>query len=565
MQFQPKNVLISVAWPYVNGELHIGHLAGYLLPADIYARYRRACGDNVAMVSGSDSHGTPITVEAEKKGINPQEVVNLYHPLVQSLFMDTLHLTFDEYTTTMTTIHEQVAHTCFLGLLKNGYIIKKTAQQYYSPDEKRFLPDRYVEGTCSYCGFSDARGDQCDNCGKLLDTETLLKPRSKFNNTPIEIRDTEHYYIDWPKLQPQLEKYVERASPVWRTWVAQETKGWLQEGLQPRAITRDIDWGVSIPHDQIPDDMKLQDREGKRFYVWFEAVLGYLSATQELAELKGTNWEDFWKGENVEHHYFMGKDNLVFHTLFLPGQLMGSDPSLHLPDNVSVNMFLNLENKQFSKSRGVVILIKDLVEKYGNDPVRFYLTSIMPETSDSSFSWEGFQEVHNNVLVGTYGNYVSRTLALAHGAGMKNVSEASISQAGRHAVQQAFEHARASLDAHKYKEYLKAGLDLAAFANKFVSDTKVWELKDKTKAGDEQSPEYYAAIHEMFTYIIALAYLFAPVMPESSEKVLRYAGITDALWPDVGHELETIQKHLKNIDTSQTLNHLFQKIESPGL
>lgn len=554
-------VLIAVAWPYVNGELHIGHLAGYLLPADIYSRYRHAIGDDVIMVSGSDSHGTPITVEAEKKNLTPAQVVELYHPQVHDLFLNKLHLTYDIYTTTMTQNHAEVVQECFLNLLKNGYIIKKSARQYYSPEESRFLPDRYVEGTCSFCCFNDARGDQCDNCGKLLDVDTLSNPRSKFNNTAIEIRETEHYYIDWPKMQPLLQKYITKTSPQWRKWVAQETQGWLDEGLQPRAITRDIDWGVAIPHDKIPAEMQLKDAPTKRFYVWFEAVQGYLSATKELCTQRKTDWKNYWYGEGIEHHYFMGKDNLVFHTLFWPGQLMGNDPELHLPDQVVVNMFLNLEGKQFSKSRGVIILIKELIEQYGNDSVRFYFTNVMPETSDASFSWSNFEEVHNNVLVGTYGNYVSRTLSLGAEADFAQVAAQSISPEGRSAIIKAFESGRASLHIHKYKEFLKAVLDLSSHANKFISDKKVWELRDKTKAGNQQSDAYYQAIHEMYAYLIAMAYLFAPVMPESSEKICVHLGLKNTGWPTEGKEYEEIAALLPHVAPNGDLGHLFTKMQ----
>lgn len=557
-----KKVLIGTAWPYVNGDLHIGHLAGNLLPADIYARYRRALGDDVAMVSGSDCHGTPITVEAEKKNLTPAQVVELYHPKVVDLFTHKLKLSYDIYTTTMTAIHEQTVHECFLGLLGKGCIIKKSARQYYSPDENRFLPDRYVEGICSYCGFTDARGDQCDNCGKLLDVDTLSKPHSKFNNAPIEIKESEHYYVDWPKIQPLLQTYVSKASPHWRNWIAQETQGWLDEGLQPRAITRDIDWGVTLPHESIPEDMKLIDAEKKRFYVWFEAVVGYLSAYKELAQQQNIDWKAFWYGDNIEHHYFMGKDNLVFHTLFWPGQLMVLDSEIHLPDAAVVNMFLNLEGKQFSKSRGVTIDIAEIVETYGNDSVRFYLTSIMPETHDASFAWSHFQEVHNNIMVGTFGNYISRTFALADGADMEKIAAAGISEAGRQAIMHAYATAHTALSAHKFKDFLKSGLDLAATANKFISDTKVWELRDKEKDRSSQSPEFYAALHEMLAYVVALTDLLAPVMPEACVKIRTHMGLEgNDLWPERGAEYEVIAQLLGKVDLSGKFEHLFHKIE----
>ncbi len=311
-----QNIFIGVAWPYVNGELHIGHLAGYLIPADIYARFHRYIGNNVLMVSGSDCHGTPITLEAEKKKISPKELVSLYHPKHKKLF-NLYNLSFDVYTKTTTTNHKRVVQDLFIRLIKNGYIYKKETNQYFSLKENRFLPDRYVEGVCPYCKFPNARGDQCDNCGRVLEAGELIKPKSKLTGFPVGLNETEHYYFDLPKLEPFLRKYIAKNGPRWRKWVYEETLGWLKKGLRPRSISRDINWGVEIPVKSLPKNLQIKNAKDKRIYVWFEAVIGYLSASIEWSRTT-EKWRNFWYSNGfITHYYFMGKDNLVFHTLFL--------------------------------------------------------------------------------------------------------------------------------------------------------------------------------------------------------------------------------------------------------
>src|SRR3990167_911865 len=383
------NIFVGVAWPYVNGELHIGHLAGYLLPADIYAKYNRSIGNNVLMVSGSDCFGTPITVEADKQATLPKEIANLYHKRNVFLFKEILGLSFDIYTRTDTDHHIKITQEFFLNFLEKGYIFSSKTKQYFSDKENKFLPDRYIEGRCGKCDSLNARGDQCDNCGKLFEVGELINPRSKLNGFKVSLRDTEHYFIDWAKLQPQIEKYVKGNGHKWKKWVYQETLGWLNKGLKPRAVTRDIDWGVPLPIEKITKNKLIENIENKRLYVWFDAVIGYLSASMlwSKEEQNGEKWKEFWYNPDSEHIYFMGKDNLIFHTIFWPAQLMVKDVNLHLPDVQSVNMFLNLDGVQFSKSKGITLRIEDIVNHYGNDPVRFYLTAIMPEVSDSSFEW----------------------------------------------------------------------------------------------------------------------------------------------------------------------------------
>ena len=326
--------------------------------------------------------------------------------------MKELGISFDLYTKTDNPNHKKIVQDFFVKLLERGLIFKKETEQYYSPEEKRFLPDRYVEGKCPHCGFAEARSDQCENCGRVLSPGELQNPKNRTSGKPAALKPTEHYFFDWPKLQPFLEKYV-AGREGWRNWVLKETEGWLKTGLKPRAITRDLDWGVEIPIERIPKELRIDNYEHKRIYVWFEAVIGYFSASLEWAELQGKQWEDWWYDKDAIHAYFMGKDNLVFHTLFWPGQLHACDEKLHLPDLPVINQFLNLEGRKFSKSRGIIIDSKYFVETYGLDALRFYLTLIAPESADTDFTWADFVGKNNEILIGNLGNFVNRTLTLA--------------------------------------------------------------------------------------------------------------------------------------------------------
>ncbi|OGC39024.1 methionine--tRNA ligase, partial [candidate division WWE3 bacterium RBG_13_37_7] len=465
-------------------------------------------GDDVLMVSGSDCFGTPITVEADKEGKAPEEVANSYHEKDVHLFKDILDLSYDLYTKTLTDQHIKVTQDFFVKLLENGYIFVDKSSQYFSPTEKRFLPDRYVIGKCPNCGFADARSDQCDSCGKVLNQGELINPVSTISKEPVELKETQHYFIDWPKLQPKIVQYVKTHSSGWKDWVRAETLGWLNEGLKPRAITRDIDWGVPIPKDRIPENMLINDIDTKRIYVWFDAVIGYYSASLLWAQETGGDWKSFWYNKDAYHYYFMGKDNLMFHTIFWPGQLMGFDDQLHLPDLPSINMFFHLEGEKFSKSRGVTIEIKDLVEKYGNDRVRFYITLVMPETRDSSFSWSDFKEKINGVLVANIGNFIHRALSVGYNNGF-NVSADKIFPEVLAEVKSSFSTARNYLEKCEFRNYLEVILKLAGFGNKLCDEEKIWELakKDTTRFG--------AVMTNLYFIIGSLGYLFAPLMPEA--------------------------------------------------
>ncbi len=551
----PRNIFIGVAWPYVNGNLHIGHLAGYLLPTDICARYHRLVGDNVLMVSGSDCHGTPITLEADKRGVTPKEIADEYHAKDVDLFENVLHLTYDLYTRTDTPHHAKVTQEFFLKLLQEGYILIQTTKQYYSDAEERFLPDRYIEGECPYCGFKEARSDQCDNCTKLIEQGELINPISRISQSEVRLKETQHYFIDWSKLQPQIEEYVNHTSHQWKEWVAQETKGWLAEKLQPRPITRDIDWGVKIPVDRIPPEQIIDNAENKRFYVWFDAVIGYFSASLLWSQQTGGDWKKFWYGNQVKHYYFMGKDNLVFHTIFWPGKLIVYDSKLHLPDIPSINQFLNFDGQQFSKSRGVVVDSREIVEKFGNDFVRFYLTYIMPEKRDTSFSWLDFQQRVNNILIGNFGNYIHRVLSIGHKTKISELGQAELAAETTQVIKQAFQTSRDSLERSEYKPYLNAILELSAYGNKQFDYEKVWELRknDRTR--------FSTVLTQLYAIVIALGYLVQPLLFESADKIFSNLGITEpSTWPPTGNEAQHIHQLLQQIDTSISPQRLYLKI-----
>jgi len=544
-----QNIFIGVAWPYVNGELHVGHLAGYLIPADICARFHRYIGNNVLMASGSDCHGTPITVEAEEKNLSPREVVDLYHPKHKNLF-DLYGLSFDIYTKTITENHQKVVQDMFLRLIKNGYIYKDTSRQCFSPKENRFLPDRYVEGICPYCKFPNARGDQCDQCGKILNQGELVNPKSKLTGNLIVLRETEHYYLDLPKLEPFLKKYVEKNSSYWRNWVYKETMGWLKKGLEPRSITRDLNWGVKIPVESLPPELRIKNAENKRIYVWFEAVIGYLSASMEWA--KNTDkWRDFWYlKESTKHYYFMGKDNLVFHTLFWPAQLYGAYENIHLPDYLAINHFLTLEGQKFSKSRNIIVDSQYIGKEYGVDPVRFYITLIMPENSDANFSWSHFVEVNNGILIGSLGNFINRTLKLS--LPLNSFSGEEIENKVAVKIKNLLEKSRKHVLNCEFKLYLQAIIDIATFGNKYIEQNAPWKL-------EQGSSKFKSVMTNALLMVLAIHLAWEPLIPETNKKLAKMLDLEIKTWP----EKEIIQ-YLKEFLLKIKINDpkpLFNRIE----
>ena len=503
-----EKIFIGVAWPYVNGEIHIGHLAGCLLPADILARFFRLKNHKVLMASGSDCFGTPVLFEAVEKKVKPAKLVSHYHKKLKELFK-LLNLSFDIYTRTDNPLHKKTTQDFFLKLYQKGYIYRKVSKQYYSRKDKVFLPDRFVEGICKYCKFDGTRSDQCDNCGKILEPGELIKPRNRLTNSPVVLKETEHYFLNWPKLEPFLKRYVKSKDNLWKKWVSSETKGWFKTGLLARAITRDITWGVEIPIKKIPSKDRIKNWENKSIYVWFEAVIGYFSASIKYFQGK-KGWREFWYGKNTKHYYFIGKDNLIFHTLFWPGQISAYDSKLHLPDIVSVNQYLNLEGKKFSKSRGVMITCDYLAKKYGLDETRFYLCSIMPENKDSSFSWPDFQEQVNSVLVGKIGNLIHRTLILARNKKFR-VPKIKIDKKINKEVEKTFKLIDKNISDCKFRAYLQEVVDLAEYGNKYFDSKQPWAIKDKK--------EFDSVIVNLIYLIGALGILLKPLLPDASERL----------------------------------------------
>ena len=517
----PENILVAVAWPYANGPLHLGHIAGAYLPADIFARYQRLRGNSVLMVSGSDEHGTPITLRAEQEGIPPAELATRYHnDFLQS--WQKLGISFDLFTTTDTANHAEVTHDIFLKLLQKGYIYKGTMPQAYCPNCRRSLPDRYVEGTCPNCNFDAARGDQCDNCGHTLNPSDLINVRCRTCSSTPRFESSEHFFLKLSAFEEQLRKWV-GDKDYWRQNVQNFTLGFLENGLKDRAITRDIEWGVTVPQPGF---------EKKRIYVWFEAVIGYLSASREWASLQGDKdaWKPFWTGQN-KAYYFIGKDNIPFHTIIWPAMLMGYG-GLSLPYDVPANEFLTVEGKKLSTSRNWAVWLPDYLQRYDPDPLRYYLSINMPETGDMDFSWHEFLRKNNDELVATYGNLVHRVLSFNHRNFNACVPDPGVmDEAGNVLLQKAhnsLDQVGSQLDRCHFKEGLKIAMALAQDVNRFLDDTAPWKMikQDRQAAG--------RSVYTAIAAISALKTMLYPYLPFTSMKLHSYLGlqgdIRDAGW-----------------------------------
>lgn len=512
-----EKVLICTAWPYANGPIHLGHIAGCYLPADIFARYHRTKGNEVLMVSGSDQHGTPITVKADKEGVHPAKIAERYHKQFLKSW-EQFGISYDLFTRTGTDNHREVVHDIFLKLLEKGYIFKKTMESPFCPKCQRFLPDRYVEGTCPLCGCPHARGDQCDNCGKPLNPEDLVDSRCKMCGGEPEIRETEHFFLKLSAFNDKLLEWLE-TKQYFKPNVFQFTKQYLTEGLRDRAITRDIKWGVSIP---------LDGYETKRVYVWFEAVIGYLSASKEWAKNSGNpeKWREYWQNGNVKTYYFIGKDNIPFHTIIWPAMLMGYE-GLSLPYDVPSNEFLTLEARQFSTSRNWAVWLPDYLERYDPDPLRYLLSINMPETNDADFSWHEFYRRNNHELVATYGNLVHRTLTFTFKKFDKVVPEpGELQEKDREILNLAkktLEEMDESLKLCKFRQAIRSAMSLAHEANKYLEVKSPWkEIKVNPKRA---ATSLYVAIN----LINALKTALYPFLPFSSIKLHGLLGYEDEI------------------------------------
>ncbi|HEX2909640.1 MAG TPA: methionine--tRNA ligase [Chloroflexia bacterium] len=521
-----ERILVSVAWPYANGPFHAGHVSGVYLPADIFARFKRAQGKDVLMVSGSDSHGTPITIKAEQEGVSPLDIVNRYHASFLKTF-EALGIEFDLFTKTYTENHYAITQDMFLKLLQNGYIYKEKMTGSYSEKQGRFLPDRYVEGVCPVCGNPKARGDQCDNCGTLLDPEQLGNPHSREDGSPITFRETEHYFLDLGKLQPALESWINgQDRSYWRDNTVAYTRNWLERGLHGRAITRDLEWGVPVP----VEDPAFKD---KRIYVWFDAVIGYYSASHEWAQRLGEPdaWKKWWvldqDGEAPAlGYYFLGKDNITFHTIIWPSILLGYG-GLALPYDVPASEFLNLEGEKMSTSQNWALWLPDIEERYQPDQLRYYMTAIAPETRDSNWSWTDFVSRINNELVGTYGNLVNRVLTNVYKNYDGKVPQpGELDDSDRALLAErdaAFARVTEMLEGVHLRDALKEALALASAANRYLDEKSPWKVikTDKAAAGTT----FWVALQVINT----LKVLTYPFLPFSAEKLNTLLGFQGAL------------------------------------
>ena len=509
-------VLVCSAWPYANGPIHVGHVTGSLLPADIFARFNRLIGNETILVSGSDMHGAPITVSADKEKVSPEEIACRYHDINSKAISD-LGISFDLFTHTHTKNHEQVVSEVFLSLLEKGHLKLMTTTQHYCGNCDRFLPDRYVVGTCPHCDAENARGDQCDTCGMDLNAEDLKGACCQLCGSVPELRDTEHYFLKLSDFTERLKDYV-GSCRHWRPHVAAFSSNMLEEGLLDRPITRDIAWGVPVPVDGF---------EGKRIYVWFEAVIGYLSATKQWAAEEGLpdSWEPYWRDGACRSYYFLGKDNIVFHTIIWPAILTGVG-GLNLPYDVVANQFMNFGGQKFSKSMGVSINIPDLLTKFQPDLIRYYLTANMPEFKDSEFSWDDFAQRINSELVATYGNFVHRAMSFTF-KNFQNIPEkADLDERDKDALKRVSDAAEAvstSLSSCEFREALKALMDLAQFGNQYFDAVAPWALvrSDRKRCG--------TVLHISLEICRTLAVLGYPFMPFSSERIWKSLGMADSL------------------------------------
>jgi methionyl-tRNA synthetase len=517
-----QRILVAVAWPYASGPRHLGHVAGFGVPSDIFARYHRLKGNAVLMVSGTDEHGTPVMVTADREGSTPAETADRYSALIRE-DLRALGLSYDLFTRTTTANHYRVVQDLFRTLWDKGFIVERVQLVAFSATTGHTLPDRYIEGTCPICGFPEARGDQCDNCGNQLDPVDLINPRSKIDGTTPVFRETPHLFLDLPAFADELRRWIERQTD-WRPNVRNFSLGLLDD-LRPRPVTRDLDWGVPIPVPGFEDD------PNKRIYVWFDAVIGYLSAAVEWAASRGAPeaWRDWWQDPDARHFYFMGKDNIVFHTIIWPSMLigyggggeLGAGRPLDLPYNVVASEFLTMEGRQFSTSRNVAIYIGDFLSRYDPDPLRYYLTASGPETQDTDFTWAEFVRRNNDELVATWGNLVNRTLTNAYrnfGAVPAPGELTARDQALLDEVGAGFGSVGEQVEAARFRAGLATAMQLASRVNQYLTEEAPWALvpRDRDRAG--------TVLYVALRAIDNLKIIFTPFLPFTSQRLHELLG-----------------------------------------
>ncbi len=512
--------LVTAALPYANGPVHIGHLAGVYVPADIYTRYLRLKGEDVVFVGGSDEHGVPITIKAKKEGVTPQDIVDRYHNIIKKSF-EGLGISFDVYSRTTSKIHEKTASDFFRTLYDKGEFVEKTSKQLYDEEAHQFLADRYVTGTCPHCGFDHAYGDQCEACGTSLNATDLINPKSAITGNVPVLRETKHWYMPLDKWEPALRKWILEDHKEWKPNVYGQCKSWLDDHLQPRAVTRDLDWGIPVP---------VEGADGKVLYVWFDAPIGYISNTKELLP---DTWEKYWKSKDTRIIHFIGKDNIVFHCLIFPAMLM-AEGSYQLPENVPANEFLNLEGDKISTSRNWAIWLNEYLEEFSGkqDVLRYVLTANAPETKDNDFTWRDFQARNNNELVAILGNFVNRVLVLTHKYFNGAVPPAGQLTEADEAVIAEFKDVKEKLgdniEHFHFREALKDAMNLARIGNKYLADSEPWKLA-------KTDMDRVATIMHLALQITAnLAIAFEPFLPFSAQKLRSMLNMPEVNWDKLG-------------------------------
>jgi methionyl-tRNA synthetase len=536
-----KRYMVTSALPYANGPVHIGHLAGVYIPSDIYVRFLRLTGNDVKWVCGSDEHGVPITLKAKKEGISPQEVVNRYHQIIKDSFEE-FGISVDIYSRTSKKIHHETASQFFKKLYDEGKFIEKTSKQYYDTEENQFLADRYIKGTCPKCGNEEAYGDQCEKCGSALSPTELINPKSTISGADLSLKETTHWYLPLDQHEAFLKKWILEDHKEWKSNVYGQCKSWLDGGLQPRAVSRDLNWGVPLPID---------NTEGKVLYVWFDAPIGYISATKELTD----EWETYWKDTETKLVHFIGKDNIVFHCIIFPAMLKAEGTYI-LPDNVPANAFLNLENDKISTSKNWAVWLHEYLREFEGkqDVLRYVLTSIAPETRDSDFTWKDFQERNNSELVNIFGNFVNRTLVLTKKYYEKSIPEitglTNEDKSILEEVKKIKESVEEKLHTYHFREAQKEVMNLARLGNKYLADNEPWNLI-------KIDPEKVKKIMYIAAQITAsLAIISEPFLPFTSNKMYQLLALEKTNWEDIGEEI------LKSGHQINDPELLFQKIEN---
>jgi methionyl-tRNA synthetase len=525
-----ERILVTSALPYANGPIHLGHLSGAYLPADIYVRYHRLKGDDIIYICGSDEHGVPITITADKEGVSPKVIIDRFHEMNKEAF-EKFGMSFDIYSRTSLPLHHETAQEFFKSFYEQGLLTEKKTWQFYDPKVKKFLPDRYVEGTCPKCGYEEARSDECEKCGAIYEPTELINPKSKITGETPELKETSHWYFPLGKFQKRLEEYIDEMAEKygWKENVLQYCRSWFKEGLRDRAVTRDLDWGVKVP---------LENADGKVLYVWFEAVLGYISATKKLSLEKGEPelWRKYWQNEKTKYIAFIGKDNIVFHTIIFPAMLMAwndaNEDKFILPQNVPANEFLNFEGKKFSKSRGWGIDVIDFLEKFPPDPLRYTLGSNLPETKDTDFYLKEFQAKNNNELADILGNFVNRTFTFVHKHfGGKVPPIGTLSEIDKEMLQTISEFpgkVGKLIDSYKIRDAVNEMMNLARAGNKYFNDSAPWITvkENKERAG--------TTLNICLQTIYTLAEIFEPVIPFTSKKIFKMLNSEAVSWDESG-------------------------------